>query len=203
MAKEYGYGIVIKLQGGCRDAARQLNAQFAEELGKYGLKNQNNIWHVTLYHAVYKEEHLPQIWAQIKSLDLSNIKLNFSQIYVTADRWIDWLVDKTPKLESLHKQVVEIASPYHQGRLPRSHDVYSDMNLFQQQQVDFYGVSGILDLYKPHTSLFYQYPPNIALQEAAKIVDDVVPRSCDVESIILGELGYNGNMINILYDTNQ
>ena len=197
MTKEYA--IAIRLNPEFAAKAQELNSTFAEHLP--GLKNPSNVWHVTLYHGAYKEEELPEIWGKVQKLDMSNITLNFSEIYTTSDRWIDWLVEKTPELCDLHKSVVELASPYHQGHLQRCADIYDQITDAQKALVDEYGVSGILDAYKPHTTLFYQFPPDAELQNAATQVPSSIPMSCKVESIILGELGYNGNIIDIVYES--
>jgi hypothetical protein len=50
-------------------------------------------------------------------------------------------------------------------------------------------------------TLFYQYPPNAELQQAVvKIKNNFKANMvCKASKIILGELGYNGNIEKILY----
>lgn len=51
-------------------------------------------------------------------------------------------------------------------------------------------------------TLFYQYPPSAKLQQAAKEIAGKVTSNmvCKASKIVLGELGYNGNIEKIIYN---
>lgn len=198
--RNFGYGVVIKLNSEFASRASSLNEILASELPI--LDNPKNIWHVTLYHGVYKEEDLPKIWDEITKIDFTNIRLNFSEIYTThtlAHSWVDWLVEKTPQLTAIHEAVVHAASPYHQAKLPRCVDAYDKMIDAAKTQVDQYGVSGLFEFYKPHTTLFYHHPRDGALDEASKALEVTYKMSCSIEEVIFGKLGYDGNVLEEIY----
>lgn len=196
------YGIVIFPEEKCEKEAEKLNINIAKILNN--LKNVKNHWHVTLYHGAYEKNDLNEIYNKLKRLQLKPFTLNFTKIYSTSDRWIDLGTEKTEYLKNLHTSVVQLASPYHKGPLARSKDVYKDLTSEQREQVDNYGVSGILAMYNPHMTLFYQYPPNIKLQQAAITIKDHFKNGmvCKASKIVLGELGYNGNIEKIIYSIN-
>ena len=125
----------------------------------------------------------------------------FGNIGDRFGRRISLGTEKTEYLQELHKTIVQLASPYHKRPLDRSRDVYKDMTGVQREQVDNYGVSGLLELYNPHMTLFYQYPPSSELQHAAKEIGVNFKENmvCKASKIVLGELGYNGNIQKIVY----
>jgi len=194
------YGIVILPEEKCTKAAENLNADITKLLPH--LRNVQNYWHVTLYHGAYEIKDLSQIYSKIKELPLKPFTLTFTKISSTSDRWIDLGTEKTEYLQNLHVSVVHLASPYHKRPLARSADGYKDMTSDRRQQIDAYGVSGVLELYNPHMTLFYQYPPNSELQEVAKKIETHFKKNmiCKASKIVLGELGYNGNIEKIVYN---
>lgn len=197
------YGIVILPEEKCQKEAERLNINIAKILRP--LKNVKNYWHVTLYHGAYEKNDLHEIYAKLKGLQLKPLTLNFTKIYSTSDRWIDLGTEKTEYLQKLHISVVQLASPYHKRPLARCKDIYKNVSSNQRQQVDHYGVSGILEMYNPHMTLFYQYPPKTELQQAAiKIENDFKKNMiCKASKIVIGELGYNGNIKKIVYSVNM
>jgi len=194
------YGIVILPEEKCTKIAVKLNADITKLLPH--LTNVQNYWHVTLYHGAYETKDLSHVYNKIKKLPLKSFTLNFTKVYSTSDRWIDLGTEKTKYLQNLHISVVQLASPYHKRPLARSSDVYKDMTSGQREQVSRYGVSGVLELYNPHMTLFYQYPPNPELQEVVKKIENHFKENiiCKASKIVLGELGYNGNIEKIVYN---
>jgi 2'-5' RNA ligase len=195
------YGIVVLLEEKCTKEAEKLNINISQVLSH--LQNVKNYWHVTLYHGAYEINSLDEIYNKLQELQLRPFTLNLTKIYSTADRWIDLGIEKTEYLQNLHTSVVLLASPYHKRPLVRSTDIYKDMTSSQREQVDNYGVSGILTMYNPHMTLFYQYPPSFELQQTAiKIGNNFTNIVCKASKIALGELGYNGNIEKIIYSIN-
>ena len=197
------YGIVILPEEKCAQEAERLNRNIAKILSP--LKNVNNYWHVTLYHGAYEKNDLNEIYDKLKGLQLKPLTLNFTKIYSTSNRWIDLGTEKTEYLQNLHISVVQLASPYHKRPLARSRDIYKNMTSNQREQVDNYGVSGILEMYNPHMTLFYQYPPRAELQQAAIKIENNFKENliCKASKIVIGELGYNGNIKKIVYSVNM
>ena len=193
------YGIVILPEEKCTKVAEKLNQDITKILSHF--KNAKNHWHVTLYHGAYDTKDIKEIYNKIKAIELKPFTLSFSKISSTSNRWIDLGTEKTEYLQELHKAIVQLASPYHKRPLDRSRDIYKDMTSIQQKQVDNYGVSGLLELYNPHMTLFYQYPPSSELQHAAKeiAVNFKENMVCKASKIVVGELGYNGNIQKIIY----
>ena len=205
--RDFGYGIVIKLNPEFAAHAASLNAVLASHLPY--LENPKNIWHVTLFQGVYEQQHLPKIWEEVTKIDFSNIRLNFSKIYTThtaepgvGHSWVDWLVDKTPELDAVHAKVVEVASPYHKENLPRCADIESYMTDAQKDLMAKYGVTGLFESYKPHTTLFYHHPHDKALDVSATSLEESYDMGCFIKTVIFGELGYDGNIVKEIYSHN-
>lgn len=194
------YGIVVLPEDKCTQRAAEFNKYIAENLSNF--ENAKNHWHVTLYHGAYEEKDLDAIYKKLQALPLKPFIISFTNIYPTADRWIDWGMEKNPYLHQLHEAVINLAGTYHKRPLHRVKDVYGDLSKDKRKQVDEYGVNGLFTMYNPHMTLFYKYPPDISLQEAAKKAAGKFPNTnmqCAADKIALGELGYNGNIIKVLY----
>ena len=193
------YGIIIFPEDKCIKVAEKLNKDIRSELPD--IDNSHNHPHVTLYHGAYRKEDLDEIYNKIRQLNFKPLALNFTKIYSTSDRWIDWGVEKSEYLGNLHRKVVEIANPYHKRPLERSADIYRNIAQDKRTQIDKYGVSGVLELYNPHMTLFYQYPANPELQKVAENISAHPKENmlCKADKIVIGELGYNGNIIKINY----
>ncbi|XVN41318.1 MAG: hypothetical protein RCO49_01670 [Rickettsia endosymbiont of Argas persicus] len=211
------YAIAILPSSEVAQKLTGINAKLAEHLE--GLERKPNKCHVTLYHGAYKPEDLSKISAKLSNIayETKNITLNFkNEIVVTGpDRWIDINIkrfDENDKVKQdyeeickLHNTVVDKFSSYHQRPLERASDDLETLKskieaqdenaLKKAQQIGTYGVSGVKELYNPHTTLWYQRPTNPALNKAAETVkNEASGFPCDAYALIFGKLGYNGNI---------
>jgi len=192
------YGIVIFPSAEVAVKAAKMNTELQKLSGS---EDPTNFWHVSLYHLACSRSDLNHIIGQLKALPLELFDLKFKDVYCTADRWIDWGMENTEPLHELHRKIVKIARPYKKWPLQRASDIYETLLPDKQAQVNTYGVSGVLELYTPHMTLFYRYPADTTLQEAAKqfaIENSEVEMSGNASSIGLVELGYNGNITKII-----
>ncbi len=191
------YGIVVLPSAEIAVKAAEMNTEFATKLGN----NPGNFWHVTLYHLACSEASLTKIVDELSKLEIEPFQLEFKNIYSTADRWIDWGMKNTDPLHELHRKVIEIASSHRMRPLDRARDIYEDLSPDRKAQVDAYGVSGVLEFYNPHMTLFYRYPPDATLQGvAAEFARDNgdAEMNGNASSIAVVELGYNGNIEKIV-----
>jgi 2'-5' RNA ligase len=193
------YGIVIIPEEKCIKYAIQLNNIIAKNLPN--LENVHNNWHITLYHGAYDQHDLLKIKSDINLLNYNKFDIKFNKFYITADRWVDWGVEKTETLQFLHESMVKIGSKYHKRPLDRARDIYNDVDSERKAQIDKYGVSGVMNLYNPHMTLFYTYPADSSIQETLKMIEN--PKyngvTCSTSKLALGKLGYNGNITEIMY----
>jgi|GEM_PF-5754163 len=111
----------------------------------------------------------------------------------------------TKQLCNLHNIVVDTFNKYHQRPLERASNTLETLKpkieaqdenaLKMAQQIKIYGVSGIKESYNPHTTLWYQWPTNPILNSAVESVKhETNELSCDGWALILGKLGFNGNI---------
>lgn len=172
-----------------------------------------------MYHGVYNFLDLPKISAKLAEIayNTKNITLNFKNdiVVVGPDRWIDINIkrfDENDKVKKdyevicdLHNKVVDTFNEYHKRPLERANNTLEtlkpqieaqDENALKiAQQIEKYGVSGVKELYNPHTTIWYQWPTDSALNDAANIVNDnFTGFSCEASALVLGELGYNENI---------
>lgn len=194
------YGIALLVDGKCVDAAAKANRQIAGEL--VGLPNVLNNFNVTLYRFALTEENMKKIYLTMQDLKVKPIELNFNTLYDSDDRSIDWGVDQNQSLLDLHREIVNMAAPYIKRPLKSMQDKYNSLSLDQRRQIDKFGTLDVLSLYKPHMTLFYQYPANNKLSAIPKLVH-VSPVKCLATKIAIGEIDYNGNLKNILHVVNM
>lgn len=192
------YGIAITLEKKCGELAQKLNQGISQLLPQF--KNLPNIWHITLYQGAFKEADLLKIESAILDLNIKKFDVKLTKFYTTADRWVDWGVKKTDILDVLHKKVVNIIGPYHLRPLNRVQDILDGIEKKIKKQIDMYGTFGLMDCYKPHMTLFYLYPPNKEIRKIPQIIEDERYEgvSCKSDQLIIGELGYNGNIIRVV-----
>lgn len=192
------YGIVIIPEEKCTLIANSLNIKVARNL--HGVENPYNKWHITLFHFATDEKHKDMVWSSIKALDIKQFELQFTDFYSTADRWFDWGVESNEILQNIHEQIVYIAAPYHKRLLARVSDIYDQLDNQSRDLADKYGVTGILNSYKPHMTLFYTYPKNVSIRKIPELIQSSEYKNikCKADKIALGKLGYNGNNIEIL-----
>ena len=107
---------------------------------------------------------------------------------------------KNPVLTKLYRKIVKFTDSCFQGALVRAYDVYHALSEKHKTHVDEHGVYGIFEDYRPHMTLFYQYPSSPKLQEAAKqIAKTVKPMKCKAQKLAIAELEYNGNISKIIF----
>lgn len=214
---EYAIAILPSSEG--VQKITDIHKKLAEQLIPQGLEEKPNKCHVTLYHGAYKAQDLPAISAKLGDIayNIKSLTLNFKDIVVVGpNRWIDINIkrsDENPEVEqaykaicNLHRKVVDTFNEYHQRPLERAivalealKDQIAAGNenaLKIAKQIQTYGVSGLYELYNPHTTMWYQWPTNPALEKAVESVKPEVNDSfsCDGWALVIGKLGFNGNI---------
>lgn len=193
------YSIALIPETSCIKKAQSLHKEIAKNLPR--IKSLANISHVTLFQGAFTREDLSKIKNKLVKLDAKRFEIEFDGLKNTNDKWIDWVADKSKALRELHEQVVEIASPYYRRPINRFGSSYDILNAEEQKQVDEYGAKGVLDLYKPHMSLYYVHPENAALQKVPGAISDEKYEDvkCKVRKIVVGKIGYDGNMTRVAH----
>lgn len=192
------YGIALLPEARCDEQANFLNRVIASNIK--GAPNPVNNWHITLYQGAYDYEDITEIIKNLKKLEFYPIDLKFTNIEPTSNRWVDYIIEKDPSLQELHEKIVDIASKYHKAPLVRADEAYSSLPADKRSQIDKYGSSGILEHYKPHMTIYYKYPADPNIVEIVKTIQPLVKQlQCKAQQIAIGELGYNGNMIRVVY----
>ncbi|AVP87742.1 hypothetical protein phytr_8090 [Candidatus Phycorickettsia trachydisci] len=192
------YGIAVIPEAKCYKLASKLNQKISKLLPQF--KNLPNIWHITLYQGAFEESDLVKIESEILKLNIKKFDITLTKFYTTADRWVDWGVEKTDIFDVLHRKVVNIASRYHLRPLNRVQDMLDGIEGEIKKQIDMYGTFGLMNFYKPHMTLFYLYPPSKSISKIPQIIEDgrYEGVSCKSDKLIIGELGYNGNIIRVV-----
>lgn len=198
--KEYGIALVLPKTYSIE--AQKMNQKIAEQVPT---KNLPNVFHVTLFQGNFTKNKMTQLLQDLRSQHFTTVTIAPEhKIKSEKQRYINWSVKKSEQLQSLHERIVKIASPYHLGALSRFVDSYNDLSEKQRQQVEIHGMAGVLDEYEPHVTLFYFPQEN---SEIKKIVKKILPpkftpefQELESRSIVIGGLGYNGNIEKIFYE---
>lgn len=192
LVKEYAVALIPDVS--CTLESQRLTEQLSRALPE--LLPVENIPHVTLYHAAYREADLSSLIRELSEWKLSKIRLDFEEFQVVRDRWVDWNLARSPSLQALHETVLSRLAPLRQRVLQRAQDAYEGLSEDQRSLVDRYGSWGVAEAYHPHLTLFYVYPPNERLREASEVLLHSAPnRSCGASFLGLFEVGYNGNLL--------
>ena len=179
-----------------------------------------NIPHITLFQLRTTEDKLPQIienlhhiFAEeaIKALFQTPFSIHLNIPYLrsgTGDHmWISLhMTDKKvlPLLMEVHQAVSKKLSPLRTGMIKALQDTYETLPGPKKKYVNQMGfVGGIF--YTPHMTLFYNADHDVTDKIANKVAYDFTKRSpplhfsFQVQNIVVGELGEEGNMTKVLH----
>jgi 2'-5' RNA ligase len=187
-AKEYGIALLLPKKYSSQ--AKEMNQKIAAQTSATNLPN---VFHITLFQGNFSQKNVKKIYFELKKQNFRKIKITLeSEITSAEQRFINWQVAKNEELQNLHKKIVQVAAPYHDGILARYSNAY-DLSENQRQQLEMFGMSGVLENYNPHVTLFYsQKNPEIA--EIAKDFWLLKDESFEASSLAIVELGYSGNV---------
>ena len=198
--KEYGIALILPPEYSIE--AQKMNKEIAAQVPT--ATNMPNVFHVTLFQGCFAETKIGKLYLELKNQNFKKIKIRLApEIKTAEDHYINWSVHKSKELQNLHKAAVKIANPYHQGILARYLDSINELNKKQRSQVVIYGMSGLLDEYNPHVTLFYFAKKSSEIKNIAKKISP--PKltkgspAPEAYSIAIAELGYNGNIEKVLY----
>jgi len=191
------YGIALLLPEEYVGEAQRLSDQISRKLPKENLPNH---FHITLYQGNFSESGLREIFKKLSDQNFISPRISMdSKIKYEDKKYINWNVKENKELEELHSKILKIASPYHQGILKRMIDNYQKFDSETQKQIDKYGVNAVADNYKPHVTLFYLPSEN---PEVPDLIENIIPvenvEKAVADSLVIGEIGYDGNLINII-----
>jgi len=196
------YGIALALPQRHVEAAQKMHEEIYARLSL--TQNLPNVFHITLFQGRFLQGQVNELFLELKKQHFKKVKIKLKQkIEVEQDRYITWPVKKNNDLEKLHKNVVTLLNSYHHGIMSRYIDSYNSLNKKQQQQIEKYGMAGVLGEYNPHVTLFFFTKKNSNAEiigrqiSIAKINQGF--QGVDASQLVIGELGYNGNIENILY----
>jgi 2'-5' RNA ligase len=194
------YGILLLLPEEYFSEAQKMNEEIAAQ--SRIVENLPNIFHITLFQGRFGENKIEDLYQELKNQNFRKVKIiTKSKITTTDGRYINWVVKKNDEIKDLHRQVLEIANPYHQGTLVLYIDSYASLNQKQQKQVESYGMAGVLDEYNPHVTLFYFTQKNSDIDIIAGKISPprFMWKNFTATQMAIAELGYDGNIKQILY----
>jgi hypothetical protein len=193
------YGIAIIPDDTCYAIAGKLN----QDISGYAntMPNLQNTWHITLFQGAFITEDLQYIQKEIDKLKDYKIDVILYGMVSKSNRWIDLNIKNEPKLVKLHEKTVQLLSKYTKRKLDRVNDIYHDLEPDMQRQSDQFGVYGILGYYRPHLTLFYSENADSKIydiyEKYYKNYNDKI--RCEIKNIVIGELGYAGNITKVIY----
>jgi 2'-5' RNA ligase len=192
------YGIVLIPETNCINIAQTLNQKIAGHLPHFA--NIINKWHITLYHGAYNKKDIPRIKAAISAFKPCSFLLQMTDFYSTNNQWVSWGVNKTDTIQKLHEYIVYAISSYRQRPINRELNEYNTLSAHDKKQIDQYGISKVLEHYNPHLTLFYAPYADLTVPSVLPLIKNERYQNitCKVAKIIIGVLGYNGNITKIV-----
>ena len=196
--KEYGIALILPKEYSIE--AQRMNLEVAKQVPK--MANLQKTFHVTLFQGRFLPNQIEEIYQKLVSQNFKKIQIELEpKIKAEKDSCINLPVIRNEDLQNIHTKVVAIANPYHDGVLARYADSYNELSKRQQQQISVYGMPELFDEYDPHVTLFYFSKKT---SDLGKIVEKISPPSFiqkqEVSSMVIAELGYNGNIKKVLYE---
>ena len=132
--------------------SRNLTAQYPS---CFVLAEETNIPHITLYAADFPEEHmlrLRDLRAELLREEDYSFNCKIKQVE-THQRYIGVEIERTEKLMSFHKRIVEMFSPLRSKKETGESDYGMQFTDQQKEYEEQYGHPDVLDLWNPHFTL--------------------------------------------------
>ena len=181
--------------------SRRLNQQAASVLP--GMRNLDNIQHITLYKGHYPVSHIADLHKAISDLNLKPFTVEMHPTLSNHENFhIRWQAKRSKELHDIHQTIVKAASPLRRGAIERMANGYSELHPRLQYQIDQYGSGWVLDMYDPHLTIYYGQARYHRIGSLAQeLTPTLAPEQLQfkAQTIAIGELGYQGNMLNILH----
>jgi hypothetical protein len=120
----------------------------------------------------------------------------------THNKNILWEVELHEELHGIHQRVVNAVHLHRVGMLHRCADHYTELPVQLQREVELYGMAGVMEHYRPHMTLFYgkaSYEKIGTVAETLKPEIAEEQRSFRADTLAVGEIGYQGNVVSILH----
>ncbi len=94
-------------------------------------------------------------------------------------------------MQNLDEAVVKTLNPLRVRNLNRASNLYSEASMSAKNQIDKYGVSGVMNSYNPHLTLFYVCPAKKTIQNIPRIIKDTKYENISYKAskIAIGKLG--------------
>jgi 2'-5' RNA ligase len=212
-------GIAILPDKDTTQEALRLNGLVLNALNSTHLQIEptKNIPHISLYHMAADESHVVQIIEILQSIWKNSpgftIKMDKHLHLIDKLYYVFWNAEQAkscPHMKELLKKVINQLCPLRSKTLLQHvADSYEKFSLHDKKLVDQYGVSfGLPDIsFNPHITLLYNTSigrlnsKEIDVQAIKTVIEEVTPsRSFEfaANKMVLAELGYQGNIINMI-----
>lgn len=197
------YGIVLLLPKQYQSQAQKMTNEIAHQ--SKGAATFTNQYHISLFQGRFAINKVPELVADLKKQNFKKLRVTLGdKVEPRNNLYINWMPKPNDDLNELHKKIVKIANPYRLGVLARFMERYGELDAKGRNQVVEYGMSGVMEDYQPHVTLFYFQNKNFRSTEIAskiKLPDDGHQiNCCDATKIAIAELGFNGNIEKILQE---
>jgi 2'-5' RNA ligase len=160
-----------------------------------------NNFHITLFHAKLTPAAVNAVYTSLLAAKLKKLSLTFEpMLYNYNDHDIIWNIAKEEDLNALHRLVVETTNPLRGGALQRCLADYDKLSEAQKKQVNEFGVIGVGNDFNPHMTIFFGSSSSPRFDEVTKLLKPLTKNNTfEAQTIAIGELGYHGNLLHILY----
>ena len=157
--------------------------------------------HVTLFQGTFSHSRINEVFNLLKiHADLSPLVFYLDKTYSIMKHKIYLSIRRNKQLYNLYVKILKIISPLKLRTLKRVYDDYSNLSPLEQKIADKSGTNNVLEQYNPHMTIFYQYSGDYNSEVIAKkFASDLVLTICHAAKLAIVELGYDGNVINILH----
>lgn len=126
--------------------------------------------HISLYHS--KVADLPEKKAMELLLEIENrsrISLNLEEIIIYGQRFVFWLVKKTPELEGLHYNILALSKYFVKDDEQQADREKIKISQAEQKNIKEYGHPLVKDLWLPHITLGYCEKPDIYVKKIEEV----------------------------------
>lgn len=193
--------VAIKPSSEVTSEALRLSKEINQKAGTYFVLDAINYFpHVTLYSAEYPDKNLNEIFKTVNTITTNTPPFTAAFTSSHTHRgYIDISIKKSQELKRLHEHLVNSLNPLRENHLREKYTSPTELANYSSQQQEYiqnYGYSEVLDGFRPHLTITRLKNENLAKVITQKL--NFPPESFPVTTIAAYSMGSHGTCTKIL-----
>lgn len=193
--------VAIKPSREVTTEALRLSKEINQKAEAYFALDETNYFpHITLYSTEYPDKNLNEIFETVNIIATNTPSFTAAFTSSRTHRgYIDISIKKSQELKKLHEHLVNSLNPFRENHLREKYTSPTELANYSSQQQEYiqtYGYSEVLDAFRPHLTITRLKNDDLAKAITQKL--NFPPESFPVTTIAAYSMGSHGTCTKIL-----